>query len=162
MQRPVARPAETVDRCTTSDWLPNGGLNLSHRISLTVSGLLVPPPGMPRPRRIISAHMRNSTTASRSGRPGSPPTKSCARRSAIRPTDRPHARLSRSSIVLWNTTYLGDALGALRDDGYPISDDALVHLTPAQHDHINFYGSYDFDIEPSARRLGRRPLRTPS
>src|SRR3954451_11266520 len=48
-----------------------------------------------------------------------------------------------NAAVLWTTTYLGDALDALRADGYRVTDEAAGHLTPAQHDHINFYGTYD-------------------
>ena len=40
--------------------------------------------------------------------------------------------------MLWTTTYLSDALDALRDDGVEVTDDLAAHLTPAQHDHINF------------------------
>jgi hypothetical protein len=32
--------------------------------------------------------------------------------------------------------------------------------SPAQHDHINFYGTYSFDIDAELRRERRRPLRT--
>jgi hypothetical protein len=59
--------------------------------------------------------------------------------------------------VLWTTTYIEDALDALRADGYPVTDEAAGHLTPAQHDHI-FYGTYDFDVESELRRQGHRPL----
>ena len=54
-----------------------------------------------------------------------------------------------NAAVLWTTTYLGDALDALRADGYPVTDEDTAHLTPAQHDHINFYGTYSFDVEKS-------------
>jgi hypothetical protein len=57
-----------------------------------------------------------------------------------------------NAAVLWTTTYLGDALDALRADGYPVTDEAAAHLTPAQHDHINFYGTYSFDVETELRR----------
>ena len=42
---------------------------------------------------------------------------------------------------------MGDALDALRADSYPVTDEAAGHLTRAQHDHINFYGTYHFDVE---------------
>ena len=51
-------------------------------------------------------------------------------------------------------------LDALRAEGYPVIDEA--HLTPAQHDHINFYGTYSFDVETELRREGHRPLRSPA
>jgi hypothetical protein len=44
-------------------------------------------------------------------------------------------------------------------EGFPVTDEATAHLTPAQHDHINFYGTYDFDIDAELRREGQGPLR---
>ncbi len=67
-----------------------------------------------------------------------------------------------NAAVLWTTTYMGDALDALRTDGYPVTDGAAAHLTPAQHDHINFYGTYQFDVESELRRQGHRPLHSPA
>ena len=64
--------------------------------------------------------------------------------------------------MLWNTTYLGHALDALRADGHQVTDEAAAHLTPAQHDHINFYGTYSFDIDAELRRARHRPLRVPA
>ncbi len=64
-----------------------------------------------------------------------------------------------NAAVLWTTTYLGHALDALRDDGVEVTDDFAAHLTPAQHDHINFYGTYSFDIDAELGREGHRPLR---
>jgi hypothetical protein len=43
-----------------------------------------------------------------------------------------------------------------------VTDEAAGHLTPAQHDHINFYGTYNFDVESELRRQGHRPLRSPA
>ena len=63
-----------------------------------------------------------------------------------------------NACVLWTTTYLADALDALRADGHDV-DETVAHLTPAQHDHINFYGTYSFDLDAELRREGHRPLR---
>src|SRR6476620_12776142 len=52
-----------------------------------------------------------------------------------------------NAAVLWTTTYMGDALDAPRADSYPVTDEAAGHLTRAQHYHINFYGTYHFDVE---------------
>ena len=76
--------------------------------------------------------------------------------SPIRST-RHSASLVTNATVLWTTTYLGDALDALRADGYHVTDEAAAHLTPARHDHINFYGTYSFDVETELHREGRRP-----
>jgi TnpA family transposase len=67
-----------------------------------------------------------------------------------------------NACVLWTTTYLGDTIDALRADGIEVSDETAAHLTPAQHDHINFYGTYSFDIDAELRRDGHRPLRIPA
>lgn len=56
-----------------------------------------------------------------------------------------------NACVLWTTTYLGDTIDALRADGIEVSDETAAHLTPAQHDHINFYGTYSFDIDAELR-----------
>lgn len=31
--------------------------------------------------------------------------------------------------------------------GAAVSEELAAHLTPAQHDHINFYGTYSFDVD---------------
>jgi len=67
-----------------------------------------------------------------------------------------------NAAVLWTTTYLADVLDALRSEGFPITDEAAAHLTPAQHDPINFYGTYSFDIDAELSRQGHRPLRQPA
>lgn len=67
-----------------------------------------------------------------------------------------------NAAVLWTTTYLADALDALREEGYAVTDEDAAHLTPAQHDHINFYGTYSFDLETEPHREGHRPLRSPA
>jgi hypothetical protein len=35
-----------------------------------------------------------------------------------------------------------------------VSEEAVTHLTPAQHDHIAFHGEYSFDLEAEQRRDG--------
>src|SRR3954452_25102680 len=67
-----------------------------------------------------------------------------------------------NACVLWTTTYLGDTIDALRTDDIEVTDEIAAHLTPAQHDYINFYGTYSFDIDVELRRAGHRPLRIPA
>jgi Tn3 transposase DDE domain len=67
-----------------------------------------------------------------------------------------------NACVLWTTTYLADTIGELRADGIEVTDETAAHLTPAQHDHINFYGTFSFDIDAELRRDGHRPLRIPA
>lgn len=40
-----------------------------------------------------------------------------------------------------------------------VTDEVVERLTPAQHDHIDFYGTYSFDIDAEGRREGHCPLR---
>jgi hypothetical protein len=61
--------------------------------------------------------------------------------------------------VLWTITYLADTLDALRAEGHEVDNENAAHLTSAQHDHINFYGTYCFDLDAELRREGHRPLR---
>jgi Tn3 transposase DDE domain len=51
--------------------------------------------------------------------------------------------------VLWTTTYLCDTIDALRAEGFEISGELAGHLTPAQHDHINFYAPTPSTSTPS-------------
>ena len=50
---------------------------------------------------------------------------------ATRRPDRPGLFLTliTNAVVLWTTTYLGDALAAHRADGYPITDEAVDGLS---------------------------------
>jgi hypothetical protein len=43
-------------------------------------------------------------------------------------------------VVTWNTVYMMEALAALRARGELITEDDLVHLSPALFAHINPYG----------------------
>ncbi len=67
-----------------------------------------------------------------------------------------------NAVVLFNSVYLQKVLGALRQDGHDVGDQAAAHLSPALHQHINFYGSYSFDVERELNRTGLRPLRDPA
>jgi len=40
----------------------------------------------------------------------------------------------------------------LRSDDYSVTDATAAHLTHAQHDHINIYGTNSFDVETVLRR----------
>ena len=66
--------------------------------------------------------------------------------------------LATNAVITWNTVYMAEALTAFRDEGYPISDEDLVHLAPTVRAHINPYGKYVFDVERGLARTGLRPL----
>jgi TnpA family transposase len=64
-----------------------------------------------------------------------------------------------NTVIVWNTVYMQAALEALREEGYPVKDEDLVHLSPARFAHIHRYGRYHFDVETARSRRGLRPLR---
>ena len=67
-----------------------------------------------------------------------------------------------NAVVLFNTVYLQDALEALREEGHTVTDEQVLHLSPALLDHINIYGSLTFDVEAELARTGHRALRPPT
>jgi len=65
-----------------------------------------------------------------------------------------------NAVICWNTIYTQAAIDHLTGQGQRIHDERLARLSPAGHEHINFYGRYDF-IHPTQPPQGRlRPLRT--
>lgn len=66
-----------------------------------------------------------------------------------------------NAVVTWNTLYMMDALTLLRQKGYAIAEEDLVHLSPTLFAHINPYGRYQFDIREDDTPRQRRPLRDP-
>lgn len=63
--------------------------------------------------------------------------------------------------VLWNTIYMQAALEQLRDEGRVILDSDVTRLSPMEHGHINFLGSYSFLLDSEVKNGSLRPLRTP-
>jgi TnpA family transposase len=47
-----------------------------------------------------------------------------------------------ATIILWNTVYLEQAIGALRQQGRQIDDSLLKHVAPVHWNHINLTGDY--------------------
>jgi hypothetical protein len=50
------------------------------------------------------------------------------------------------------------AIDHLRGQGQEITDEDLIHLSPARFEHINVYGKYSFDISVPLSNSGLRPL----
>lgn len=66
-----------------------------------------------------------------------------------------------NAVVTWNTVYMNAVLDQLRNEGYSVQDEDLIHLSPARYEHINPYGKYHFDLNTEQNRNGLRPLRLP-
>ena len=64
-----------------------------------------------------------------------------------------------NSIILWNTIYMSAVLDYLKQEGYPVSEVDIAHLSPARFDHINPYGKYRFNVAENQTRQGLRSLR---
>ncbi|MFO1434695.1 MAG: Tn3 family transposase [Candidatus Competibacteraceae bacterium] len=62
-----------------------------------------------------------------------------------------------NAVVVWNTGYMQAAIAQLRQEGFPVHDEDLAHLSPARYEHINPYGKYAFILELETDQL--RPLR---
>lgn len=64
-----------------------------------------------------------------------------------------------NAAIVWNTIYMAAVLDYLKQEGYPINEEDIAHLSPARFDHINPYGKYRFDLIENQNRQGLRPLR---
>ena len=67
--------------------------------------------------------------------------------------------LAVAAIILWNTVYLGRAVGELRSRREIIPDELLSHIAPLGWEHIAFNGDYVWPAEPLGNPF--RPLRNP-
>lgn len=58
-------------------------------------------------------------------------------------------------VIYWNTVYMQAALIQLKEEGYPIIEDDLYHLSPLLHEHIIFVRKYNFHskLEISGTKL---------
>ena len=59
------------------------------------------------------------------------------------------------------TVYMAEAIATLREEGYTVPEEDLVHVSPARSGSINRYGKYRFNLRETQERTGLRPLRTP-
>ncbi len=66
-----------------------------------------------------------------------------------------------AAIILWNTVYLNRAISALRDQGRPLEDAGLQHISPVCWNHINRIGNYSWRQNKRVEERGLRPLRMP-
>ncbi len=64
-----------------------------------------------------------------------------------------------NAVIVWNTIYMAAVLEYLKQEGYPIREEDIAHLSPVRFEHINPYGKYRFNLAENQNRQGLRPLR---
>ena len=64
-----------------------------------------------------------------------------------------------AAIILWNTTYLGRAVDALRAAGETVDESLLSHIAPLGWQHINLTGDYLWSARSVEGHPPWRPLR---
>ena len=64
-----------------------------------------------------------------------------------------------NACILWTTIYLGHAITAHQNEGHPVEDQHLAHISPARFQHINPYGTYNLNVEAILQRIQHRPLK---
>ncbi len=67
-----------------------------------------------------------------------------------------------NSVALWNTLYLDEAVGYLRQEGEDVREEDLARISPLMHSHIHFMGRYHFQLDEAVAEGGLRPLRDPA
>ena len=71
--------------------------------------------------------------------------------------------LATNAVVTWTTEYYGRARDQMRATGRQVDDEVLAHVSPAQSEHVNFFGAITVDVDHELAKLdptGYRPLRT--
>ena len=69
--------------------------------------------------------------------------------------------LAVNAMVLWNTIYMHEALEHLRANGQVVDAAHVARLSPLEHGHFNFLGTYSFSLAEEVKSGYLRPLRTP-
>ena len=64
-----------------------------------------------------------------------------------------------NAIVAWNTVYMQEVINQLQQSGQKINETDFIHISPTRFEHINPYGTYNFDVAKTFNREGLRPLR---
>jgi hypothetical protein len=62
-------------------------------------------------------------------------------------------------LMVWNTVYRATVVEQLKQEGYPMQEQDLAHVSPTRYRHINTYGKYHFNVEGEWKRHGLQPLR---
>lgn len=66
-----------------------------------------------------------------------------------------------NAVILWNTTYMQDALEVLRATGKELLAPDVARLSPLVSQHVNFSGKYHFNLPDTLAAGQHRPLRVP-
>jgi TnpA family transposase len=63
-----------------------------------------------------------------------------------------------AAIVLWNTVYLERTIQHMKDNGQPLDENLLQHLSPLGWEHINLTGDYIWRQDSLIKKRFFRPL----
>lgn len=63
-----------------------------------------------------------------------------------------------NAVILWNTIYMQASLDHLRNQGYPVQDEDVAHLSSLPIGHVNMLGQYSFTLSELVSNGGLRPL----
>jgi hypothetical protein len=63
-----------------------------------------------------------------------------------------------AAIVLWNTVYLERIIQHMKDNGQPLDENLLQHLSPLGWEHINLTGDYVWRQDRLMKKGFFRPL----
>ncbi|WP_257296117.1 Tn3 family transposase [Endozoicomonas sp. YOMI1] len=63
-----------------------------------------------------------------------------------------------NAVILWNTIYMQVSLDHLKNQGYPVRDEDVAHLSPLPIGHVNMLGQYSFTLSERVSNGGLRPL----
>lgn len=66
-----------------------------------------------------------------------------------------------TAIILWNTRYLERVFAALKEQGHPVREDLIPHISPLAWEHINLTGDYLWKLSRQVAAGQFRPLRKP-
>jgi len=64
-----------------------------------------------------------------------------------------------NAIIVWNTRYMQAVIDQLKEEGYPVNEEDLAHISPCRFDHINKHGRLTFNVEKELKRQTLRSLR---
>jgi hypothetical protein len=66
-----------------------------------------------------------------------------------------------NAVIVWNMSYMWEALEQLKREGRWIEEAEMKHISSARYEHLNIFGKYSFPVQEELNRKTLRPLRRP-